>query len=222
MPHTPAHDGYNPDLLAMIPRSLTRVVEVGSSSGALAREYKRVCPTCRYVGIEIDARYVELSKRFCDEVVCADIENIEPSTFESLFPSDCWIFGDTLEHLKDPWAVLNRLRAHLAAGSSVVACIPNAQHWSMQARLNIGMLHYEDAGLLDRTHLRWFTRRTIVELFQSTGFRVVDATSRIFDEPLREKVSDAIRLMAKSIGADPDEALADSKPFQYILRVEPA
>jgi Methyltransferase domain len=222
MQQTPAHEGYNADLLAMVPQHMARVVEVGSSSGALAKQYKRLCPNSRYIGIEIDPHYAALSKRFCDEVLCADIEGIEDSTFRSLFPSDCWIFGDSLEHLRDPWALLKRIRPHLGSGSSVVACIPNAQHWSVQARLNCGMLHYEDSGLLDRTHLRWFTRLTIIELFQSAGFRIVDAASRVFNEPERDKVYEAIRLMAKSIGSDPEQAVADCMPLQYVVRAVPA
>lgn len=214
---TPAHEGYNPDLLAMVPRPLSRVVEVGSSSGALAREYKRLCPACHYIGIEIEPRYAELSRRHCDEVVCADMESMEASTFESLFPADCWIFGDTLEHFKDPWSVLKRIRARMTDTGNIVACIPNAQHWSLQARLNCGMMHYEDSGLLDRTHLRWFTRRTIIQLFQSTGFRIVNAASRIFEEPTREKVLEPIRSMARATGANPEEAVADALPLQYVV-----
>jgi SAM-dependent methyltransferase len=222
MQQTAAHEAHNPDLLALVPKHLTRVVEVGSSSGALAREYKTICPTCHYVGIEVDPRFAELSKRYCDQVVCADIETLAQPTFDSLFPSDCWIFGDTLEHLKDPWTLLKRIRGRLTPDGCLVACIPNAQHWSVQARLNCGMLHYEDSGLLDRTHLRWFTRLTIIELFESTGFRIVSATSRIFNEPNRDNVRDAIRLMAKCIGADPEQAIMDSTAFQYVVRATPA
>src|SRR5437588_986668 len=221
MQQTPAHEGYNPDLLAQMPRQLRRVVEVGSSSGAFAKQYKRVCPTCHYTGIEIDPRYAELSKRHCDEVICADIESVEQSVFESLFPSDCWIFGDSLEHLKDPWSLLKKVRRYLASDGSIVACVPNAQHWSVQARLSCGMLKYEDAGLLDRTHLRWFTRITIIDLFESTGFKIVKAASRIFKEPERDKVSDAIRLMARSIGADPEQAVVDATALQYVVRAVP-
>jgi SAM-dependent methyltransferase len=218
MEQTPSHDLHNGDLLALIPKHTARIVEVGSSSGALAREYKRIYPSCHYVGIEIDPRYAELSRRYCDEVLCADIEHMQRSTFDSLFPSDCWVFGDTLEHLKDPWSLLKRIRDHLALGNSVVACIPNAQHWSVQARLNCGMFRYEESGLFDRTHLRWFTRITIIELFESTGFKIVNAASRIFDEPGRDKVCEAIRLMARSIGADAEQAITDAAPLQYVVR----
>lgn len=221
MQQTPVHDLHNPDLLALMPKQLKRIVEVGSSSGALAKAYKTIYPDCHYIGIEVDPRYAELSRRHCDEVLCVNIENIEQSAFETLFPSDCWVFGDSLEHLTDPWSLLKRIRRHLAPGSSVVACIPNAQHWSLQARLNCGLFRYEDSGLLDRTHLRWFTRITIIELFQSSGFRIVDTAPRIFNELGREKVLEAIKAMATSTGADPEQAIMDSAPLQWVIRATP-
>ncbi len=218
MEQTPPHELHNPDLLAVLPKGLKRVVEVGSSSGALAREYKRLYPGCHYTGIEVDERYAELSRRYCDEVLCADIEGMEPAAFDRLFPSECWIFGDSLEHLRDPWSLLKKVRSGLAHGGAVAACIPNAQHWSLQARLNCGLLRYEDSGLLDRTHLRWFTRTTVVELFDASGFVVEQMLGRVFDEPEREKVLEPIREMAAVLGADPRQAAQDATPLQWVVR----
>ncbi len=103
----------------------------------------------------------------------------------------------------------------------IVACIPNAQHWSIQAKLSIGDFRYQDGGLMDRTHLRWFTRATIFELFAQAGFQVVAGMPRIFDEPMRNQILPAIRMMAQLAGADPDVATNDSLPLQYIVRSVP-
>jgi Methyltransferase domain len=222
MQQTPAHDFHNPDLLALIPKQSMRVVEVGSSSGALARAFKAVNPGCHYTGVEIDPEYGRRSERYCDVVLNANIENVDEASFNALFPSDCWVFGDSLEHLKDPWLLLRRVRAQISSGGSVVACIPNAQHWSVQARLNCGMLKYEESGLLDRTHLRWFTRITIIELFQSSGFRIVEGGPRVLEEPDRDKFLGAIRTMAQTTGADPELAVRDAIPFQWVVRATPA
>ncbi len=218
MDQTPAHEAHNPDLLELLPPGLERIVEVGSSSGALAREYKRANPDCRYVGIEIDARYAELSRRHCDEVLHADVEGMEGASFARLFPSDAWVFGDSLEHLRDPWSVLWRLRRHFAPGCVVVACVPNAQHWSIQARLNSGLFRYEAAGLLDRTHLRWFTRKTLVELFESSGFAIDDLYGRVFEEPGRDGALAGVRALAAALGVDAQEAANDATPLQWVLR----
>jgi SAM-dependent methyltransferase len=222
MKQTPAHDRHNPDVLRLMPKNLKQVVEVGCSSGALARAYTAENPGCRYTGIEIDPEYAEQARAFCSSVICADVETMSDATFLPLFPSDCWVFGDSLEHLRDPWALLKRMRSHLQMEAHIVACIPNAQHWSVQARLNCGIFRYEDQGLLDRTHLRWFTRITIIDLFQSTGYHIVEGFSRVADEPARQKVIPSIRAMAVATGSDPQIAENDSLAIQYVVKAAPA
>jgi SAM-dependent methyltransferase len=217
---TPAHETPNPDLLALMPADARRVVEVGCSLGAFAQAYKDIVPECHYTGIEIDQAYAQASKRYCDRVLHSSVEALDDDTFDSLFPSDCWVFGDTLEHLQDPWLLLRKIRSRISDGGCIVACIPNAQHWSVQARLSSGQFRYEDSGLLDRTHLRWFTRVTIGEMFEAAGFRIVDGGARTFAEPGRDKVLDAIRMLAQSVDADPEQAASDATALQWVLRAE--
>ena len=71
---------------------------------------------------------------------------------------------------------------------------------------------------MDRTHLRWFTRQTIVELFDRAGFIIEEGLPRIFDEPLKEPFLPLIGQMAKLAGADPELAIADSLRLQYVVR----
>jgi SAM-dependent methyltransferase len=222
MEQTPAHERHNPDLLALLPRDARALVEVGCSSGALAREYKKLNQACTYIGIEVVSEYARLARRHCDLVLELDIESADDQYLRDHLDCSCWIFGDTLEHLREPWSLLARIRKFIPAGGSVVACIPNAQHWSVQARLNCGLFRYEEGGLLDRSHLRWFTRTTIEEMFQGAGFSIVEQLPRVFDEPDREAVFPAIRLMAQCLGTDPDAAIDDALPLQYVVRAVPA
>ena len=222
MDQTPAHDHHNPDLLRLMDRRFARVVEVGCSRGALARAYRHGFPDAGYVGIEVDAGYAEVARQYCDRVICGDVENLPAADWASLFPSDCWVFGDALEHLRDPWRLLRALRRDMGGEGQVLACIPNAQHWSVQARLASGAFQYEDRGLLDRTHLRWFTRSTMLTLFQSAGFRVEKMLSRVFEEPARERFLPAIAALAEAAGVDRDKAVRDCQPLQYVLRAVPA
>lgn len=134
---------------------------------------------------------------------------------------DCWIFGDVLEHLKDPWRLLSDIRRILPIDGCVVACIPNAQHWSVQARLSFGDFRYEDSGIFDRTHIRWFTRSTMIEMFQRTGFAVVQGIGRIFEEPGREAFLPIIRMMANAANANPELAESDALPMQFVFRCVP-
>ena len=221
MQQTPAHEQHNPDLLRLVPPGARRLIEIGCSSGALAREFKKLVPDCDYVGVEIDPGYAEAARRHCDRVLALDIEAADDAFWAAHADRDCWIFGDTLEHLKDPWTVLRRIRKGIPASGHVVACIPNAQHWSLQARLCVGDLRYEASGLLDRTHLRWFTRRTIIEMFDQAGFRITEGLPRIFDEPQRDRFLPAIEQMARLLGADPKVAVEDALPLQYVVLGSP-
>ena len=77
----------------------------------------------------------------------------------------------------------------------------------------------QDAGLLDRTHLRWFTRTTLIELFVSTGFKVIKGTARFLPQPAPEKIMQAIGTLAEASGANAEQAQQDAKVFQYVLQV---
>lgn len=222
MDQTPAHEQHNEDLLAFIPTDAKKVVEVGCSSGALAREYKKINKDAYYIGIEISAEYAKLAARYCDDVMLVDIERNIDNILPQASDCDCWVFGDSLEHLKNPWAVLKTIRETIPKNGCVVACIPNAQHWSLQVSLNRGEFRYEESGLLDKTHLRWFTRITILELFSSTGFKIIKGAPRVFNEPHRDRFLPAIKLMAELSGANPTIAVSDCLPLQYVIHAIPA
>lgn len=219
MNQTPIHDQHNPDLLSLIPRDAGRIIEVGCSSGALAKAYRVFSTDCEYIGTEIDPNYAELARQHCNQVIVGDIEKILDEIKLTQGDFDCWIFGDVLEHLYDPWRLLKRITQDLLRpNGSIVACIPNMQHWSLQFALNVGDVRYQDAGLLDRTHLRWFTRVTIIEMFQEAGLKIVHMSGRIFDEPEREKFMPLLRDLAEASGGDADQAVDDARPLQWVVR----
>jgi len=220
MKQTPVHDIFNPDLLKIMPCNAKNIVECGSSSGALAKAYKENNSACNYIGIEIDSEYARLSQRYCDSVMVANLDQLDNSILGHLTEIDCWVFGDVLEHLVDPWALLEKVNKTLSTNGCVVACIPNMQHWSIQLKLNNGMLQYESKGLLDKTHLRWFTRVTIIELFKATGFKIVEGTTRVLGVN-NDKMLEAIKSTAIAIGADPDQAVIDATVFQYVVKATP-
>ena len=222
MDQTPSHENHNPDLLQMIPATSMRLIEIGCSSGALAREFKKINPLCDYLGIDIDESYSTQAQRHCDRTMALDIEQADEQFFVEQSQRDCWIFGDTLEHLRDPWRILKKIREHLPRNGCVVACVPNAQHWTVVAKLCIGDFRYENSGLLDRTHLRWFTRQTLVETFTGAGFAIQAGFPRVFPEPYREKILPVIGAMAKACGVDPELVMNDALPIQFVVRAVPA
>lgn len=104
------------------------------------------------------------------------------------------------------------------AHGCLAACIPNAQHWTMLARLSVGDFRYQDSGLMDRTHIRWFTRQTMIELFEQSGFRIQAGQPRIFNEPPRESFLPVIEQLASLAGGNPKMAAQDALALQYVLR----
>lgn len=221
MNQTPAHDNVNSDLLALMPPSARRVVEVGCMQGAMARAYRGLNPAAEYVGIDIDPDYAAVAAGSCTEALTGDIETFDGAALDKLFPSDCWVFGDCLEHLRDPWRIVKLIRQAVDPDGCLVACIPNAQHWSVQMRLATGLFRYEDQGLMDRTHVRWFTRVTVLEMFAQAGWKVETAVSRVVAQRAPEPVMAAIKALAAASGADPEQAAVDANALQFVLRAVP-
>ena len=221
MKQTPAHSVVNDELLSMVPENCRRIVEVGCMHGALAQAVRLRQPAVQFVGIDIDPDYAAVAATHCTAAIAANIETMDPDRFDAMFPSDCWIFGDCLEHLRDPWAVLRRIRARIDKDGCLLACIPNVQHWSLQMRLAAGQFRYEDSGLLDRTHLRWFTRITMLEMFEQTGWRMERGLMRTLNSPLQPQMLDAVRAFARAAGLDEALAVQDATAFQYVFKLVP-
>ena len=223
MKQTAANEVANLDLLKLIPVQASRVVEAGCGVGALAREYRKANPDCEYIGIDLESDYAELARRHCSRVVEADLERMSDAELDAIGVGDCWVFADVLEHLIDPWRLLARIRTRLAPSGCVVACIPNMQHWSVVARLARGDLHYEENGLLDRTHLRWFTRTTVMRLFEDAGLRITLLGGRRFNQYNNApEMTAAVCRLATELGADATEAARDVAAYQWLVKAEPA
>jgi hypothetical protein len=117
--------------------------------------------------------------------------------------------------------VLTTLKGLIPQTGWICACIPNMQYYGVQAKLNRGDIFYEDNGLLDRTHIRWFTRKTIVHLFESSGYKIEHL------QPIRvPNKQDGVGVkfaasMAQFQGHDPQQAALDALAFQYVVRARP-
>jgi hypothetical protein len=194
-----------------------KVIEVGSSSGALASAYRTNNQHCEYIGVELTEEYAIASQKHCTRVVTGNIESLSIEDFSLLNDADCWVFADVLEHLYDPWHLLEKIKSSTASRVEIIASIPNLQNWAVQRCINSGQFVYMDSGLLDRTHIRWFTRLTILDMFSSAGYSVKNMLYRNMHTP-EPGVIAAIRNMAVAANSDPDNAERDAIPFQYILR----
>jgi 2-polyprenyl-3-methyl-5-hydroxy-6-metoxy-1,4-benzoquinol methylase len=152
-----------------------RVLDVGCATGYLAAEL--VARGCTVVGVEFDPVAAQQARAVCREVVVGDLEAEAVRTEVQRAVADAGgvdaiICADVLEHLRDPWAVLAWLRTLLDPGGRAVISVPNIAHWTARRALLRGRFDYTDFGLLDRTHLRFFTRASASELARHAGFAV--------------------------------------------------
>ena len=210
----------NPDILRFIPPDAGTVLEAGCGEGALGRAYKLRNPFCRYVGMEVLPQAAEAAQQYLDTVICGDVETVKRAKVIGKKETvDCLVYGDVLEHLRDPWRVLREQVSWLADTGQVIACIPNVQHWSVLAGLISGHWRYSDAGLLDRTHLRFFTLDSIRELFAQAGLYIHEIIPRVFVHPDQEKVQGILAAAAQELGVkESPTSHLQTAAMQYIVR----
>jgi len=217
MKQTPIAYLHNDTLLNVIPSGLGSVIEVGCGSGALAREYKKLNPYCEFTGIELVEEYAAVAKGSCDYIYSLDIEAQDDYFWYSVRNQQCWIFSDVLEHLFDPWKILLNIHKTLPKDGYVAVSVPNIQHWSVQLSILKGVFDYQDSGLFDRTHIRWFTRDSLVKSFLQSGFKIIDLKSRVLDHPFQTQAIELIANLAEKVGASKEDACVGAAAFQYVL-----
>tara|TARA_B000000565_G_scaffold138454_1_gene104528 strand:+ start:1358 stop:3073 length:1716 start_codon:yes stop_codon:yes gene_type:complete len=213
------YEQANPDLLTRIPVTATAVLEIGCGAGALGDAYKAINPTATYIGVELMPGPAEQARKVLDYVIEGDISELKvlglPKKINKI---DCLIFGDVLEHLVDPQKVIKMLLPLLKEEGQLIACIPNAQHWSLITNLLHGKWPQEDQGLFDRTHLRWFTREGIISLLQSLDLYIQDIKPRIFRPERAKAFVSALSPSLGSLSIDPQNLFDGVAPLQYVVR----
>jgi O-antigen biosynthesis protein len=193
------------------------VLDVGSSTGYLAEVL--VKRGCRVTGIEIDPKAARQAKEHCDRVIVGDVESLDLDEELDEGSFNVIIFGDVLEHLKDPLQALRRLKSFLDPRGYVVASIPNIAHGSVRLALMQGKFQYHSLGLLDNTHLRFFTRESLEQLFKDAGFLITElrrTTRGIFDTEIeinREMVTEEL---LEPVRRDPE-----GLTYQFVLTAQP-
>ncbi|MFM7426279.1 MAG: methyltransferase domain-containing protein [Elainella sp.] len=196
-----------------------RVIDFGCATGYLARLLR--ARGCEVVGIEINERAAKIAEDYCEQVIVADLDYI---TLTELLPDqkfDVAVFGDVLEHLRNPWELLEEVRQILTSDGYVVASIPNVGHGAVRLALLKGQFQYEPLGLLDNTHLRFFTRETVIDLFEQSGYTIdkIDPTLMpVFSGLWVPKIE---RDIFPSELVEKIEQEQDADTFQFVLRAFP-
>jgi len=194
------------------------VLEVGPARGYVTRELSKM--GCRVTCIEINPEIASIAERFCEQMIVGDVEKIDLDETLQGKQFDVVLLGDILEHLREPQKVLKTLTKFLNPSGYVVATIPNVAHGSIRLLLLMGRFDYGPSGLLDSTHLRFFTRETMKELFRNAGLHIVevkDIKCEIFSAPdIMLNPKDFPEELIDSIRQDPD-----ATTYQFAVKAKP-
>ncbi|MCW5910445.1 MAG: class I SAM-dependent methyltransferase [Cyclobacteriaceae bacterium] len=160
------------DLINLIPKDSMSILEIGAGGGDTLLEIKRRDPRRIVYGLELNN--IEGSNQansLIDKFIFGNIENDDVDI--SKFQFDVILIGDVLEHLIDPWKVLNKIKSSLNPKGLFIVSIPNARHYRLISSLLFGgTFNYQEQGVLDKTHLRFFCKKDSIDLFESAKLKV--------------------------------------------------
>lgn len=157
----------------------SEVLEIGTATGYLSSEM--VARGCLVTGVEQDPEMAEAAREHCKEMIVGDIENLDCS---SLKQYDAIIFGDVLEHLRNPREILLRMSQYLKPGGRVLISLPNVANIWVRLNLLFGNFNYRRVGILDESHLRFFTLHSMRQLADEAGLDVVSVSATPIPLPL--------------------------------------
>jgi 2-polyprenyl-3-methyl-5-hydroxy-6-metoxy-1,4-benzoquinol methylase len=168
-----------PDILRLVPKESKVILECGCGFGNLAREVKKR-QKCEIYGVELNEIANEQAKEVYDKLVIGDLENVNLSFSGKKF--DCIIYADILEHLINPWKILSEHVQFLEYNGTVIISIPNVRNLQLLSKLIFkGEWNYASHGLLDSTHLRFFTLKSIIKMLNEAGLEI-EVIVRNYDE----------------------------------------
>lgn len=171
---TSNHDAYynrgRPSITSLVQPGPHRILDLGCGAGVVGRKLKEAGKAADLVGVELFDSAADQAALHYTKVWRGDIEQMT-LPFGPEF--DYVLCGDILEHLKDPYRVIQRIHGWLKPEGVLICSLPNVRHWSVLSALVFkGAWKYREAGIMDRTHLRFFTRRSCVEMLNDGGFEV--------------------------------------------------
>lgn len=227
--HLGAQTGFDPgyhanprvEIMSFLTEAPGTVLDIGCGGGATGRLVKEKFPGTRVVGIEINAAAAEHARGSLDRVVCASIDDVEPARDLPGEEIATVLLLDVLEHLYDPWRALARIHGWIAPGTRVVASVPNIRNLATLSDIAGGRFDYDVNGVLDITHVRFFTRDTLRELFEQTGFEVrrLDPLTQpaVVDRVIVNRRPGRVDTRSISVRYGSFEELEDLYALQYVV-----
>ena len=191
------------------------VLDVGGGFGALGEEFEK--KNNKVCNIDSSEYAIKESKRRVSESYLGDITESKKLPEEITGRKfDVIVFADILEHVYDPFSVLKIYRKFLKEKGTIIVSVPNIATWLMRLKLLFGSFNYMDTGTLDRTHIRFFTKKSITKLVERAGYKVelVDITLN-FVRPLVPLVK--LFLKKKNNKVHDPKSIINSKYYQFYL-----
>jgi methionine biosynthesis protein MetW len=185
-------------LMRLIPPS-SRVLELGCATGYLSG-YMEQALGCRVTGMELDSAAAAIAAQRCAEVYTADLDAPDAlAPARASAPYDVLLAAAVLEHLKNPVRLLQDAKPLLEPDACVIISLPNMAHWSVRLRLMRGQFDYSDYGIMDRTHLHFYTVKTGRALLEEQGFVV--ESFHIAGSGLQNLINRSARAFARQMPA---------------------
>jgi 2-polyprenyl-3-methyl-5-hydroxy-6-metoxy-1,4-benzoquinol methylase len=182
-----------------LPSHYSHVLEIGCGQGMF---YDLLDQPCEFWGVELEAEAAEKAAGRLQRVLVGAYDAVAAQIPENFF--DLVVCNDVIEHLPDADAFIESIRTKMVRGGHIVASIPNMRHWEVLWQL---LVHrdwkYGAEGILDRTHLRFFTEKSMRRLFEEGGFEVLfqDGINGVFD-PVRRLILSAIAALTLGHSSD--------------------
>jgi 2-polyprenyl-3-methyl-5-hydroxy-6-metoxy-1,4-benzoquinol methylase len=191
-----------------------RVLELGPASGYMSEILS--ARGCTVVGIELDPEMAAQAAQYCERMIVGDLDTLDLESELGDDDFDVIVAADVLEHLRDPLRLLCRLRHFLRPDGHLVVSLPNVAHASVRLALLEGRFDYRDLGLLDRTHLRFFTRESIARLFDEAELAITELHRQ---EASTETTEIPVHLDAVPAGiVSALERDPDARTYQFIIK----
>lgn len=165
------YSGFREDMLKYLPANTSKLLDVGCGAGNFGRSVKKHNAAIELWGVELDRTASEQAAFIYKKVFNNTIEEAIESLPDNYF--DAIVFNDVLEHLVDPWFILRKIKTKLSANGKLIASIPNILYAPAIASIILNSdFKYENSGTLDKTHLRFFTKKSIKRLFDESQYTI--------------------------------------------------
>lgn len=220
----------NPSLADLFDRPPKLMLDVGCATGMFGGFVKKKHPDARVIGIELNRAAAEAARQQLDYVFERKLDEIDlgeagvaPGTIDTV------IVADVLEHMYDPWHFMTGLKQHITPDAQIIASIPNTRNLGLLMDFaERGQWPYSDKGLLDITHIRFFTLREIHRFFTETGYKVERVAHNLDDnlkqlyQSNKDKPATTLRLGRIAFEQISPAELAELCTWQFFVRARPA